>query len=81
MNYGINAVMGEAEPLTGEKGHEVGVLFEVIADTQELANVICILLTFHRQLLFPVYPVCRKQFVHFRFLNFHQMIYGKYTGK
>lgn len=32
---------GEAEPLAGERGHEVGVLFEVIADTQELANVIC----------------------------------------
>ena len=41
MNYGIDAVMGEAEPLADEKGHEVGVLFEVIADTQELANVIC----------------------------------------
>lgn len=41
MNYGINAVMGEAEPLTDERGHEVGVLFEVIADTQELANMIC----------------------------------------
>lgn len=41
LNYGIDAVMGEAEPLAGERGHEVGVLFEVIADTQELANVIC----------------------------------------
>lgn len=41
LNYGINAVMGEAEPLAEEKGHEVGVLFEVIADTQELANMIC----------------------------------------
>lgn len=41
LNYGIDAVMGEAEPLTGERGHEAGVLFEVIADTQELANVIC----------------------------------------
>lgn len=40
-NYGINAVMGEAEPLADEKGHEVGVLFEVIADTQELADQIC----------------------------------------
>lgn len=41
LNYGINAVMGEAEPLAEEKGHEVGVVFEAIADTQELANRIC----------------------------------------
>ena len=41
LNYGIDAVMGAAEPLAMEKGHEAGVLFEVIADTQELANVIC----------------------------------------
>jgi hypothetical protein len=39
-NYGMNAVLGEmeAEPF---RGHEVGVLFEVIAKTQELANTIC----------------------------------------
>lgn len=41
LNYGINGVMGDAEPLAEEKGHEVGVLFEVIADTQDLANMIC----------------------------------------
>ena len=40
-NYGINAVLGDAEPLADEKGHEVGVLFETIAETQELANMIC----------------------------------------
>ncbi len=40
-NYGINAVMGESEPFLQEKGHEIGVLFEVIGDTQELANTIC----------------------------------------
>ena len=33
--------MGDAEPLSEEKGHEAGVVFEVIADTQELANMIC----------------------------------------
>jgi len=39
-NYGINAVLGskEREPFNG---HEVGVLFEVIAKTQELATSIC----------------------------------------
>lgn len=39
-NYGMNAVLGdkESEPFTG---HELGVLFEVIAETQELANSIC----------------------------------------
>lgn len=41
LNYGINGVMGDAEPLSEEKGHEAGVVFEVIADTQELANMIC----------------------------------------
>ena len=41
MNYGINAVMGDAEPLAQERGHEVGVLFEAVADTQELADRIC----------------------------------------
>lgn len=40
-NYGINGVMGESEPFPKEKGHEVGVLFEVIGETQELANMIC----------------------------------------
>ena len=39
-NYGKNAVMGnkEVEKFTG---HEIGVLFEVIAKTQELASSIC----------------------------------------
>lgn len=39
-NYGINGVLGnkETEPM---KGHEIGVLFEVIAKTQELSNSIC----------------------------------------
>jgi hypothetical protein len=39
-NYGINAVLGEREPETF-RGHEIGVLFEVIASSQELANSIC----------------------------------------
>lgn len=39
-NYGKNAVMGELEPIN-EAGHELGVLFEVIADTQEKASMIC----------------------------------------
>jgi hypothetical protein len=39
-NYGINAVLGtkETEPFNG---HEIGVLFEVIAKNQELSNSIC----------------------------------------
>ena len=38
--YGKNAVLGNKEP---EKfsGHEVGVMFEVLAKTQELADAIC----------------------------------------
>jgi hypothetical protein len=39
-NYGMNGVLGHKETeLT--KGHEIGVLFEVIAATQELSNSIC----------------------------------------
>jgi hypothetical protein len=38
--YGKNGVMGSLEPC-GEAGHEVGILMEVVASTQELANVIC----------------------------------------
>ncbi len=38
--YGKNAVMGSLEPV-GEPGHEIGVVAEVVAPTQELANAIC----------------------------------------
>jgi len=38
--YGKNAVMGRLEPL-GEPGHEIGVVMEVVASTQELASAIC----------------------------------------
>lgn len=40
MNYGINAVLGEMEP-NPVPGHEVGVMFEVLAPTQDMANMIC----------------------------------------
>ncbi|MGN7453551.1 acyclic terpene utilization AtuA family protein [Paenibacillus pasadenensis] len=39
-NYGMNGVLGSQEPETF-RGHEVGVLFEVVARTQELASSIC----------------------------------------
>lgn len=39
-NYGMNAVLGEKESEEFH-GHEVGVMFEVTAVTQELANSIC----------------------------------------
>lgn len=39
-NYGINGVMGELEPETSLP-HEVGVLFEVVADSQETASILC----------------------------------------
>ncbi|WP_264739598.1 DUF1446 domain-containing protein [Cytobacillus firmus] len=39
-NYGMNAVLGTRE--TEEfKGHEIGVLLEVVADTQEMASSLC----------------------------------------
>ena len=40
INYGMNGVMGELEPLH-DVPHEVGIVFEVIAKTQELANTVC----------------------------------------
>ena len=40
MNYGLNAVLGETEP-NQTPGHEVGVVFEVLAPTQDMANMIC----------------------------------------
>ena len=39
-HYGQDAVLGEQEP-TPLKGHEIGVMFEVLAKEQELANSIC----------------------------------------
>ena len=39
--YGRDAVMGEMEPLRHVVPHEVGLMGEVTAPTQELANDIC----------------------------------------
>lgn len=39
-NYGKDAVMGDKE-MKPFSGHEIGVMFEVVAETQELANSIC----------------------------------------
>ncbi|WP_322032121.1 acyclic terpene utilization AtuA family protein [Paraburkholderia sp. J76] len=39
--YGRNGVMGELEPLKERVPHEVGLLAEVTAQTQRLANAIC----------------------------------------
>ena len=41
--YGRDGVMGHQEPWQGKPSHEVGLLFDVIADTQELANDLCAL--------------------------------------
>ncbi|MCX4305097.1 MAG: acyclic terpene utilization AtuA family protein [Acetatifactor sp.] len=41
VNYGLNGVLGDAEPRAEERGHEVGVLFEATAATQELADAVC----------------------------------------
>ncbi|TCZ76609.1 acyclic terpene utilization AtuA family protein [Paenibacillus albiflavus] len=40
VNYGLNGVLGELEP-TPRAGHELGIMFEVIAATQDLANAVC----------------------------------------
>ncbi|MEB0039303.1 MULTISPECIES: acyclic terpene utilization AtuA family protein [unclassified Pseudomonas] len=39
--YGKHAVMGKREPLSHHEPHEVGILGEVTASTQTLANAIC----------------------------------------
>ncbi len=39
-HYGKDAVMGECEPYR-DTPHEIGLMFEVIAATQEMANAIC----------------------------------------
>ncbi|WP_071428971.1 acyclic terpene utilization AtuA family protein [Angelakisella massiliensis] len=41
LNYGIDGVMGKLEPRRDDLPHEVGVVFEVLADSQERANAIC----------------------------------------
>lgn len=40
INYGINGVMGDLEPET-VRPHEVGVVIDVLAPTQAMANAIC----------------------------------------
>lgn len=41
--YGRDGVMGELEPYDGPPPHELGLVIEVVADTQEIANTICAL--------------------------------------
>ena len=38
--YGRDGVMGAWEPVTEVRGHELGLLIEVVADTQEVANAV-----------------------------------------
>jgi hypothetical protein len=40
VNYGLNGVLGRLEPCK-EPGHELGIVFEVLAETQDKANMIC----------------------------------------
>lgn len=40
INYGINGVMGDLEP-SRDLPHEVGIVFEVLAKSQELADAVC----------------------------------------
>jgi hypothetical protein len=38
--YGKNGVMGEGEPLANAASHEIGIIAEVVAKTQDIANVV-----------------------------------------
>ena len=39
--YGKNGVMGDLEPLKNAIPHEIGLVIEVVADTQDEANTVC----------------------------------------
>jgi Acyclic terpene utilisation family protein AtuA len=41
--YGRDAVMGDIEPYAGPPAHELGLVLEVIADTQKIADTVCAL--------------------------------------
>ena len=41
--YGRDGVMGQLEPYHGPPPHELGLVFEVVATTQETANTVCAL--------------------------------------
>lgn len=39
--YGKNGVMGDLEPVKDSTAHELGIVIEVLADTQEAADTVC----------------------------------------
>ncbi len=39
--YGLNGVMGNLEPIREITSHELGIVIDVVADTQENANTVC----------------------------------------
>jgi hypothetical protein len=39
--YGKNGVMGALEPIKHISTHELGIIIDAVADTQEIANTIC----------------------------------------
>lgn len=39
--YGKNGVMGDLEPVKDSTSHELGIVIEVLADTQEAADTVC----------------------------------------
>lgn len=39
--YGKNGVMGDLEPINRVEGHEVGIVIDAVADTQERADAVC----------------------------------------
>lgn len=49
--YGKNGVMGDLEPVKDAHPHELGIVIEVVADTQEQADTICASAPFHHAAL------------------------------
>jgi hypothetical protein len=52
--YGKNGVMGEMEPITEIKSHELGIVIEGIADSMEMAEAVTLMAT--RQLFYARLP-------------------------
>jgi hypothetical protein len=84
--YGRDGVMGPTEPVRATKAHELGILVEVIADTQEIANAVLAVarvsllhtdfpgrLCREGNMAFPFSPSDAEIAPHYRFSIFHEL--------
>jgi hypothetical protein len=84
--YGRDGVMGPLEPVREIRAHELGLLVEVIADTQEIANAVLAIaranllhtdfpgrLCREGNMAFPLSPSDSEIAPHYRFSIFHEL--------